>query len=96
MARILAFVEPKCLTVEAAPLHSLSSDRTTSDRLRRVWKRIRDIWRGEDDLSHALSFLFRGHFMLDDRRPIDLILESEEGAKRFEAILNRIESETAA
>lgn len=33
--------------------------------------------------------------MLDNRRPIDLILESEEGAKRFEGILARIESETS-
>lgn len=94
MVRVLAFLEPQCLTVAVEPLRSLT-DRATGDRLRRVWKRTRNIWPGEDDLPHALNFLFRGHFMLDNRRPIDLILESEEGAKRFEGILARIESETS-
>jgi len=53
-------------------------------RLERVRAVARTVLR--DDYK-ARAFLARPHRLLDQRRPIDLILDGEEGAERVERIL---------
>ncbi|MGH6960064.1 MAG: antitoxin Xre-like helix-turn-helix domain-containing protein, partial [Dongiaceae bacterium] len=52
-----------------------------SERLARIagiWSFACDVW---TDPEEARSFLFRPHAMLADRRPIDVVIESELGAQ---------------
>lgn len=46
-------------------------------RLARVWGMAVEVWRTD---AEARAFLFRPHAMLDDRQPIDLVIQSEIGA----------------
>jgi putative toxin-antitoxin system antitoxin component (TIGR02293 family) len=61
-------------------------------RLAGIWALAVNIWRNEND---ARDFLDRPHQLLDGKRPIDLILGSELGAKLVEDILGRIQSGVA-
>jgi putative toxin-antitoxin system antitoxin component (TIGR02293 family) len=62
-------------------------------RLAKVWSVARDVW-GDDD--EARDFLFRPHPMAEDRRPIDLIIQSEFGAELIVDILNGLKYGSAA
>jgi putative toxin-antitoxin system antitoxin component (TIGR02293 family) len=62
-------------------------------RLANVWSMARDVW-GSDEA--ARDFLFRPHPMAEDKRPIDLIIESEFGAELIVGILGRLKYGTAA
>jgi putative toxin-antitoxin system antitoxin component (TIGR02293 family) len=62
-------------------------------RLARVWSLARDVWRSDED---ARDFLFRPHPMAEDRRPIDLVIQSEFGAELVVDILGRLKYGTAA
>jgi putative toxin-antitoxin system antitoxin component (TIGR02293 family) len=62
-------------------------------RLAKVWSVTRDVW-GSDDA--ARDFLFRPHPMAEDKRPIDLIIESEFGAELIVGILGRLKYGAAA
>jgi putative toxin-antitoxin system antitoxin component (TIGR02293 family) len=75
-----------------AHLTSDESDRLA--RLAKVWTFAREVW-GDDEES-ARAFLFRPHALLAGRRPIDLSLRTELGARLVEDILGRLKYGTAA
>lgn len=62
-------------------------------RLAKVWSLARDVWGGDEE---ARDFLFRPHPMAEDRRPIDLVIQSEFGAELIVDILNGLKYGTAA
>ena len=49
-----------------------------------------------DGEAEARAFLFRPHPMLDNRRPVDVVLASEFGRPLVEGILGRLSYGTAA
>ena len=57
-------------------------------RLARVWTLACEVWKNEDD---AREFLHRPHALLEGRPPIDIVMESEFGGPRVEAILGRLQ-----
>jgi putative toxin-antitoxin system antitoxin component (TIGR02293 family) len=72
----------------------LSSDEGTRvARVARVWNLALDVWRTEED---ARDFLFRAHPMLEDRRPIDVVIQSEIGAELVLNILAGLKYGSAA
>lgn len=62
-------------------------------RLADIWSCALRIWKSDDE---ARDFLYRRHPLLDDRRPIDLVLENEIGAELVKSILGRLEYGSAA
>ena len=74
-----------------ARLTAHESDRLA--RLAKVWTFAREVW-GDDEGARA--FLFRPHPMLRGRRPIDVILGTELGARLVEEILGRLQYGSAA
>ncbi len=56
-------------------------------RLARVWAVARDVW-GDD--AEARDFLFRSHAMLEDKRPVDVVIQSEFGAEMVVDILGSL------
>jgi|GEM_PF-406473 putative toxin-antitoxin system antitoxin component (TIGR02293 family) len=62
-------------------------------RLATVWSKTIEVWKDE---HAARAFLFRSHPLLEGRRPVDLVLASEIGAKLVESILGRLKYGTAA
>lgn len=75
-----------------------ASNRLTPDegarlaRLARVWSEALDVWGGEDG---ARDFLFRPHPMAEDKRPVDLVIQSEFGAELMIDILGGLRYGTA-
>jgi putative toxin-antitoxin system antitoxin component (TIGR02293 family) len=53
-----------------------------------VWHKAIEVWKNAED---ARRFLFETHPLLDGRRPIDLVLESELGRPIVENLLGRME-----
>ncbi len=67
-----------------------------SDRLARlaqVWTFALEVWGDEES---ARAFLFRPHPLLNGRKPIDLSLATDLGARLVEEILGRLKYGTAA
>jgi len=62
-------------------------------RLARVWSAARDVWGSDDE---ARDFLFRPHPMAEDKRPVDLVIQSEFGAELILDILGGLKYGTAA
>ncbi len=62
-------------------------------RLAGIWAAALDVW-GTPDA--AREFLFRPHAMLEDRRPIDVVLANEFGAPLVDGILGRLRFGSAA
>jgi putative toxin-antitoxin system antitoxin component (TIGR02293 family) len=62
-------------------------------RLARVWAASREVWGGDDE---ARDFLFRPHAMAEDKRPVDLVIQSEFGAELILDILGGLKYGTAA
>ena len=62
-------------------------------RIDRVLAMARAVW-GSD--NEARTFVERPHPLLDDRRPLDLIAESAEGAGRVIDVLGRLRHGSAA
>jgi putative toxin-antitoxin system antitoxin component (TIGR02293 family) len=56
-------------------------------RVASVWAFAKDVW-GSDEA--ARRWLFEAHMMLDNRRPIDVVLASEFGRPLVEGILGRL------
>jgi putative toxin-antitoxin system antitoxin component (TIGR02293 family) len=56
-------------------------------RLTAVWALALDVWGGE---LPARRFMFEAHPLLEGRRPIDVVLESEFGRPVVENILGRL------
>ncbi len=61
-------------------------------RLAEVWTDALRVWKTEDD---ARRFLNRNHPLLDNKRPMDLALQSEVGAQLVRDVLGRLEYGTA-
>jgi putative toxin-antitoxin system antitoxin component (TIGR02293 family) len=59
----------------------------------RVWTLAVDVW---GDEVEARGFLFRPHAMLDDKRPIDVLIQSESGAEMVIDILSGLKYGSAA
>jgi putative toxin-antitoxin system antitoxin component (TIGR02293 family) len=57
-------------------------------RLADIWSSALRVWKSDDE---ARDFLYRRHPLLDDQRPIDLVLENEIGAELVRSILGRLE-----
>jgi putative toxin-antitoxin system antitoxin component (TIGR02293 family) len=62
-------------------------------RLARIWSLAVDVWR---DPADARDFLFRPHAMLEDKRPIDVVIQSEFGAEAVVDILGGLKYGSAA
>jgi putative toxin-antitoxin system antitoxin component (TIGR02293 family) len=58
-----------------------------------VWGLAVDVW-GEDEAARA--FFFRSHALLEGRRPVDVVIGSDLGARLVEEILGRLKHGTAA
>jgi putative toxin-antitoxin system antitoxin component (TIGR02293 family) len=61
-------------------------------RLATVWAQAIDVWGSEDS---ARRFMFEPHPLLHDRRPVDVVLDSEFGRPAVEGILGRLQAGTA-
>lgn len=56
-------------------------------RLAAVWTFAKDVWKSDEA---ARRWLFEPHMMLEDRRPVEVVLASEFGRPLVEGILGRI------
>jgi putative toxin-antitoxin system antitoxin component (TIGR02293 family) len=61
-------------------------------RLAEVWTDAIRVWKTEED---ARSFLYRKHPLLENKRPVDVTLQSEVGAQLVRDVLGRLEHGTA-
>jgi putative toxin-antitoxin system antitoxin component (TIGR02293 family) len=102
MARLLAPEDaqfkyrlvPKATFARRKGTHRLSSEEGTRlARVARVWSLALDVWRSEDE---ARNFLFRPHPMIEDKRPIDIVIQSEFGAEMVIDILGGLKYGSAA
>jgi putative toxin-antitoxin system antitoxin component (TIGR02293 family) len=62
-------------------------------RLARVWNLAVEVWGSEDE---ARDFLSRPHAMLEDRRPVDVVIQNEIGAELVLDILQGLKYGSAA
>ncbi|RWI57179.1 MAG: DUF2384 domain-containing protein [Mesorhizobium sp.] len=62
-------------------------------RMARVWDLALDVWQGEDE---AREFLFRAYAMMEDKRPIDVVIQNEFGAEMVIEILASLKYGSAA
>jgi len=102
MARLLAPSDaqfkyrlvPKAIYERRKTALRLSSDEGTRlARVARVWSLDLDVWQAE---TEAREFLFRSHSMLEDKRPIDVVIQSEIGADLVMNILGSLKYGSAA
>ena len=56
-------------------------------RLARVWSFAKEVWRSDGE---ARDFLFRRNLLLEDRRPIDVAISSDIGARLVEDLLGKL------
>lgn len=85
---------PKATYARRKGEHRLSADEGTRlARIARVWSFALEVWHSEDD---ARDFLFRPHPMIEDRRPIDVVIQSEFGAEMVVDILGGLKYGSAA
>ncbi len=61
-------------------------------RLASVWAMALDVWGGAEA---ARRFLYEPHPMLENRRPVDVVLENEFGRPAVEGILGRLQNGSA-
>lgn len=102
LARLLAPMDAQFkyrLIAKATYERRKASDRLSSDegtrlaRVARAWGLALDVWQTEEDTR---AFLFRPHAMLDDRQPIDLVIQSEIGADLVFDVLGGLKYGSAA
>jgi putative toxin-antitoxin system antitoxin component (TIGR02293 family) len=85
---------PKATYERRKGAHRLSADEGTRlTRLARVWSLALEVWGSEQE---ARDFLFRTHPMIEDRRPIDVVIQSEFGAEMVIDILGGLKYGSAA
>ena len=77
---------------KAAKLLS-AEEGTRLARLARVWSLAREVW--QDDAA-ARDFLFRPHAMIEDRRPVDVVIQSAFGGELVVDVLNGLKYGSAA
>lgn len=69
-----------------------SSESAVVARLAGIWAQALKIWQDDDD---ARDFLNRPHQLLGGKRPLELAMAAEMGAKLVEDLLGRIQSGVA-
>ena len=85
---------PKATLERRKSARRLSADEGTRlARLARIWSLALDVWHSEQE---ARDFLFRPHAMVEDRRPIDVVIQSEFGAELVGDILGSLKYGSAA
>jgi putative toxin-antitoxin system antitoxin component (TIGR02293 family) len=85
---------PKATYERRKTAHRLSSDEGTRlARVARVWSLARDIWESDEA---AREFLFRPHPMIEDKRPVDVVIQTEFGAEMVIDILGGLKYGSAA
>ncbi len=85
---------PKATYERRKTTGSLSADEGTRiARLARVWSLAVEVWGGEES---ARDFLFRRHAMLEDDRPVDVVLRSEIGGELVLDVLGGLKYGSAA
>jgi putative toxin-antitoxin system antitoxin component (TIGR02293 family) len=85
---------PKATYERRKTAFRLSSDEGTRlARVARVWGHARDLWQSDEE---ARDFLFRSHPMLEDKRPIDIVIANEFGAEMVLDILGSLKYGSAA
>jgi putative toxin-antitoxin system antitoxin component (TIGR02293 family) len=85
---------PKATYERRKAAHRLSSEEGMRlARLARVWSLAVDVWGSEED---AREFLFRPHPMIEDQRPIEVVIRNEFGAEMVVDILSRLKYGSAA
>ena len=85
---------PKATYERRKAAQRLSTDEGTRlARLARVWSFALEVWESEDE---ARGFLFRPHPMIEDKRPIDVLIQSEFGAEMVIDILGGLKYGSAA
>jgi len=85
---------PKATYERRKTAHRLSSNEGTRlARVARVWSVAVDVWQNEEEVR---DFLFRPHPMIQDKRPIDVVILSEFGAEMVVDILGRLKYGSAA
>ena len=78
---------PKATYERRKIAHRLSSEEGTRlARVARVWSLALAVWGNEGD---ARDFLFRPHPMIEDKRPIDAVIQNEFGAEMIIDILGK-------
>jgi putative toxin-antitoxin system antitoxin component (TIGR02293 family) len=85
---------PKATWARKKAAAALSPDQSERlARLARIWALAKEIWVTEEETR---DFLFRSHAMLEDMRPIDVVIASETGSEIVRDILGRLQFGTAA
>jgi len=85
---------PKATYERRKVAHRLSADEGTRlARVAGVWGLALDVWKSE---AAARDFMFRPHAMLDDRPPIDLVIQNEIGAELVREVLAGLKYGSAA
>ena len=85
---------PKATYERRKRTNRLSPDEgTLLARLARIWALALDIWEEEEATR---EFLFRRHMMMEDRRPVDVVIQNEIGAEVVAHVLGRLKYGTAA
>jgi putative toxin-antitoxin system antitoxin component (TIGR02293 family) len=93
-ARFKYRLVPKGTLERRKSAHRLSSEEGTRvARVARVWAFALDVWQSADE---ARGFLFRPHPMLEDRQPIDVVIQNEIGAEMVIGILAGLKYGSAA
>jgi putative toxin-antitoxin system antitoxin component (TIGR02293 family) len=93
-ARFKYRLVPKATFERRKGSQRLSSDEGTRlARLARVWSLALDVWKDEEE---ARNFLFRPHPMIEDKRPIDVVIQNEFGAEMVVDILGGLKYGSAA
>jgi putative toxin-antitoxin system antitoxin component (TIGR02293 family) len=104
LVRIAGFLAPEDVAFKyrIVPRASLSRRKTANNlspsesalvaRLASIWASAFKIWQNEET---ARAFLTRPHQLLDGKRPIDLAIANELGAKLVADLLGRIQSGVA-
>lgn len=93
-ARFKYRLVPKATYERRKGTHRLSSDEGTRlARVARVWSLALEVWQSEEE---ARDFLFRPHPMLEDRRPIDVVIQNEIGAELVLDVLGSLKYGSAA
>ena len=85
---------PKATYERRKASHRLSSDEGARlARLARVWALAVDVWHDE---AEAREFMFRPHAMLEDRRPVDVVIQSDIGSGLVLEVLGALKYGSAA
>jgi len=103
LMRVAAFYAPndglfKYQIVPKASLQRASGQRLNSSqsvrltRLASVWALAHRIWKTD---QATRDFLFRPHSLLENQRPVDLVLKDELGAQQVRSVLGQLDAGSA-